>query len=240
MATPRSVSAGLAVVTSAAVNDAQVVATAAVRTGSPAGVRAALFAATPLIVGDYIDGSAALALDWYEEIRDAARPPHRFTPVPLAVVNDGDIAAAVAKATTPLHELELDPSKATDLLLRQATSDSFANLEQVIQKDVAGGFWDTIVGNSNSDPDARGWRRYAQSGACKFCVMLADRGAVFRQGTANFAAHGACHCTCGPSYDPSAPEASVMQYVASSKTRTSAEQAQLREYLNANYPDAPG
>ena len=32
----------------------------------------ALLAATPLIVGTYLDGSSALALDWYEELRDEA------------------------------------------------------------------------------------------------------------------------------------------------------------------------
>lgn len=240
MATPSQVRRALSVVTGAALSDVRAVTAAAAATGSPSEVRGALFAATPIIVGDYIDGSAALALDWYEELRDAAAPPHRFTPTPLTVVNTDEIASSVAWSTQTLYDLEQDLDRMTEELLAQATRDALTLLEPVVQKDVASGFRDTILGNTRVDRDAVGWQRYASPGACKFCLMCAARGAVYTEATADFAAHTTCHCTAGPSFDPDAPRASAMQYVASSKTRTPEQQAALREYLNTNYPDAPG
>jgi hypothetical protein len=90
-------------------------------------------------------------------------------------------------------------------------------LDAELQKFVASGFRDTITENAKDDPAAFGWRRFARHGACKFCLMLAERGAVYRRATANFAAHTHCHCVAGPSYDPNAPRASALQYVASGK-----------------------
>lgn len=237
MATPEQVRAGLATVTTAAQADTRAVVEAA---QSPADIRAALFAATPLIVGDYIDGSAALALDWFEELRDAASPAHVFTPRPFAVVDDDAIMSSVATATSALYDLERDMTRITDDLIQQATEDALRLLEPAVQRDVASGFWDTMTENSADDPDAVGWQRFARPGACKFCLMLAGRGAVYTEATVDFAAHTSCHCVVGPSYDPNAPRASVMQYVASSKNRTPKQQAALRDYLNQNFPDAPG
>lgn len=237
MTTPSQVRSGLQVVTSAAVSDTRTVADAA---SGPSEIRAALFAATPLIVGDYIDGSASLALDWYEEIRDAASPPKAFTPIPFAVVDDDAISAAVAVSTRALLDLERDLARVTEEMLQRATEDSLALLTAEVQKNVASGFWDTITTNSAEDPSAVGWQRFARAAGCKFCLMLAGRGAVYAESTANFAAHTNCHCVAGPSFDPDAPLASAMQYVASAKTRTPAQRKALREYLNKNYPDAPG
>jgi hypothetical protein len=237
MATPEQVRAGLTVVTAAAVADTRAVAAVG---QTPGDIRAALFAAAPLIVGDYSDGSSALALDWYEELRDAANPRRSFTPRSLAVVREDELASSVAWATEALYDLERDLDRLTEELLREATERSLTLLEPVIQKDVAAGFRDTVTGNVQVDPDAVGWQRFARPGACKFCVMLADKGAVYTEATADFAAHTTCHCVCGPSFDLDAPQASVMQYVASSKNRTPAQRKALRDYLNQNYPDAPG
>lgn len=199
-----------------------------------------MFAAVPLVVGDYIDGAAALALDWFDELREAASPPSAFVPSPLTLVDEDAIASSVAWATEPLFDLERDLARLTDEMLAQATEDSLRLLEPVVQRDVASGFWDTMTSNSTADPDALGWQRYARPGACKFCLMLADKGAVYTETTADFAAHSSCHCVVGPSYDPDAPRASVMQYMASTKNRTPEQRARLREYLNQNFPDAPG
>lgn len=203
----------------------------------PREVRPVIFAAAPLIVSDYIDGSAALALEWYEERREEASAPSPFTPKPHAEVRDmyGDIAWA----TGPLHEVS-KLEVVTDALLARAVSESLDLLDGVVQVHVASGFWDTVTGNVAADPDAVGWQRYARPGACKFCVMVAGRGAVYRKSTANFAAHKNCHCVAGPAYDPEAPRASAMQYLAAGSNRTKKQKAELRAYLNENFPDAPG
>lgn len=252
MATPRQVRRALQLVTTAAVSDLRAVATEAERTGSPTAVRAALFAATPLIIHDYIDGAAAIALDWYEAVRDAARPSHHFTPTPLTVVDDDLIKTTVALATEALHDVEQDIARLTDQMLAEATAESVKLLERSVQMDIASGLRDTVTENVRRDPDAVGWRRFARPEACKFCKMLADRGAVYTESTARFAAHGpimsggrkggACMCIAGPAFGGKEiwAEATPMQYVASQQKRTPEQQAALRDYLNKNYPDAPG
>ena len=233
MTTASEVRTGLQDVTKAAQSDLRAVGAAA---SDPAEARAALFAATPLIVSDYAPGSAALALDWFDELRDLASPPGLFAPRPVVTIDDEAISAAVAVTTEALYEIQ----RGIERDFSEALEESMRQLELEVQKEVARGFWDTMTVNSDEDPDAVGWQRFARPGGCKFCVMLAERGAVYDEVSVNFAAHTSCHCVVGPSYDADAPRASVMQYVASSRNRTPEQQAALREYLNHHYPDAPG
>lgn len=249
MTTPDQVRTGLQIVTNAAASDTRAVAAAG---GTPADIRASLFAAVPLIVGDYIDGSAALALDWYEELRDAADPAEPFRPTLFTQVDAGEVSATIASATRSLYDLEQDLTQLTDEILRKATEDALVILGDDIQQTVMSGFTETMVGNSEADPAAAGWKRFARPEACKFCLMLAARGAVYTRETARFAAHGAvtngkrtggnCMCIAGPEFGGKEvwAEATPMQYMASQKRRTAKDREALRAYLNKNYPDSPG
>lgn len=236
---PERVRAGLTVVTSAAAADVRAVAETA---DGPAATRAALFAAAPLIVSEYSSGTAALALDWYEELRDAApNVKALFQPRPLVLVTDDIVAAVVASATVTMREDAED-----------ATVEAVAAVEDETQRLVADAFRDTMIGNVAEDPAAVGWRRFARPEACKFCKMLAAKGAVYTKETARFAAHGAvmagdrkggnCMCIAGPEFGGQNDwaEATPMQYLASRRKRTEKERAALREYLTEHFPDAPG
>lgn len=246
--TPSRVRRALRIVAQAAAADLRSVANAASESGSPSEIRAALFAATPLIVSDYTDGSSALAIDWYEELRDAAQARGQFSPNPLVLVTDDELAAIVAETTSALHDIE----RGIEEDLEAALAESLELLEAEIQEEVAQAFRDTMTGNVERDPAAVGWRRFARPEACKFCLMLAARGAVYTEATARFAAHGAvmrgnrkggnCMCIAGPAFGGKEiwAEATPMQYVASQSERTPEQQAALRDYLNANFPDAPG
>lgn len=214
----------------------------------PATIRAALFAAAPLIVGDYTDGSSALALDWYDELRTAASPSETFTPRPLNLVTDDDIAAIVAQTTESLREIR----EGIEREFQQAVTESLTLLGDHTELLIADSFRETITTNTKADPAAAGWKRFARPEACKFCLMLAARGAVYTAATARFAAHGAftngkrtggnCLCVAGPEFGGKEAwsEATPLQYIASRKTRTPAQREALRAYLNKNYPDAPG
>lgn len=80
-----------------------------------------------------------------------------------------------------------------------------------------------------------GWKRIARDGACRFCLMLADRGAVYKEATASFGAHLHCECTAVRA-DGSEPEASAFQYLGSKRNRTAKDRALLNGYLDAFYP----
>ena len=198
----------------------------------------AMLTAASLIVPPYYDATGALAVDWYDELRDEARPTARYNPRIIGDPTTDWIEREVADFQRTLGSLDLEAQVA-------ALADEIARLAQ---KEVGRGFRDSIVGNTRMDTEAIGWSRVARSGACKFCQMLAGRGAVYRkESTAIFAAHTNCNCAARPAFrnGEHGPEADAIQYVASSKrARDEATQAErnkkVRAYLNENFPEARG
>lgn len=191
----------------------------------------AVLDALPLVVPAYYDAAGALAVAWYDERRDEASPLTVYTPTIIGDPETDWIEREVAKFQKTIEaDIEIETQKLVDEISRLA------------EKEVARGFRDTITGNTRMDEDAIGWSRVARPGACKLCTMIAARGAVFRENTAHFATHKSCHCAARPEFEGGehGPEATVEQYLASTKRRTEAQNAQLRAYLNQNYPDAPG
>lgn len=207
-----------------------------------------MFAAAPLIVSEYAPAASALSLDWFEEIRDEAAPSSLYVPTPRLNVTDDDVAAVVAQTTEALREITREMEGQIERMMAEAES----LLADEVERLAATAFTDTITENVADDPAAVGWRRFARPEACKFCKMLAARGAVYTESTARFAAHGAvmsgnrkggnCMCIAGPAFGGMEiwGEATPMQYMASKRKRTDAERAALRKYLNHNFPDAPG
>lgn len=234
MATPPdAIRAQLAVVTSAAVAELAAEAAAA-----PLERQVATALATvPLLVPDYYDAAGVLAVDWYDELRDEARPRTVYTPSIIGDPETDWIEREVAKIAA---DVEGD--------LAEQVRRSLDEVIALAEKEIARGYRDTILGNTRQDEDAIGWSRIARPGACKFCVMLAGKGSVYRsESTAIFAAHGNCHCAARPEFrgGDHGPEANAVQYVASSRRAKTdeaqaARNAKVRAYLNANYPDARG
>lgn len=190
--------------------------------GSPPVRRAALLDGVPEVIGYYSEGSAALAADFYDERREAAgvRAPYATE---LVLVERGvNIRRGIAWASSPLFEGMDDAAE--------------QRLAEIVQLETARPYRDTILTNTNADPQAIGWQRIT-SNCCPFCTMLAARGAVYREATARFAAHPHCDCSAAPAFVGGAigPEASVIQYQASKRKRTPAQRADLREYLKEFY-----
>lgn len=190
-----------------------------------------VLAAVDLIVPDFYDAAAALAVAWFDEIRAESSPATNYAP---RIIGDPATDWIEREVEAFGRTLEADLDQQMQAMLDEAI--------RLAEKEVARGYRDTILGNVRIDEDAIGWSRVARPGACKFCVMLASRGAVYMDGTANFAAHTNCNCACRPTFrnGERGPEASVEQYKASQRRRTPEEQKKLREYLNENFPDAPG
>lgn len=243
---PDSIRRDLLVIANEAQADLRAVASQA--PDDPAGLRSALFAAAPLIVTEYTEGAAALALDWFEELRAESRATVPFRPVPVVTITDDEVAAVVARTTESLHEIQKDFERE----LEESFAESVKLLEEQTAEIIAQGFRETVTENAKADPESVGWRRFARPEACKFCKMLAAKGAVYTEQTARFAAHGAvmggnrkggnCMCIAGPAFGGQEiwAQATPMQYLASQRERTEEERKRLREYLNQKYPDAPG
>lgn len=224
---PEIVRRQLAVVTTAAAADlATVVSQVALERQIDTAIEA-----LSLIVPSYYDAAGDLATIWYDEIRDESTPATVYAP---QIIGDPTTDWIEREAAEFRKQLDLD--------LETETARMLDEIAALAEKEVARGFRDTIGGNSRIDEDAIGWSRVARPGACKLCRMAADRGAVYRKETAFFAAHANCHCAARPAFrgGEHGPEASVEQYLAAKKRRTERERKALRNYLNQNYPDAPG
>lgn len=174
-----------------------------------------LVSVVPSVIGYYSEGSAALAADYFADERVAQAASGRF--VPSVVV--------------------LDRSEKIRRALLWAVEDE-SRLETVVLSEVNRPYRDTIMANRSADPECVGYRRVARGESCQFCYMLASKGAIFKQDSAYFAAHDKCRCTAQPAFRGgiSGPEASVLQYVAAGRKRTAKQNAELREYLNINFP----
>jgi hypothetical protein len=217
--TPEQTRKGLVLITSAAVDTAS-----RLVKGSADATRNALTAATPEIVAYYSEGSAALAADHYDDLRDEARAAGRYVAEPIVELREEKIRTGVLWSVEPLYRPEPDDALALE------------RLAQVVQYETARPFRETVTINSRRDPASVGWQRIS-SGGCKFCRMLAGRGAVYKETTARFASHPHCGCTAAPVFDGQpGPEASTIQYVASRRKRSPADRARVREYL-ASMPD---
>lgn len=222
MVTPQQSKAALRVVTDEAVGTANALLSGL--SGAPEAQRAALLDLVPAIVGYFAEGSAALAVDFYEEERDRAGVRDRtFTTEFVVADRTVKIRRGIAWAADPLFS--------------EDTTAASKRLAEVVSLETARPYRDTIITNRRSDPYAVGWRR--ETGVCcGFCRMLGARGAVYKTSTVRFAAHPHCDCTAVPVFQGhNGPEADVIQYIASKRSRTAQQRKELREYLSTYYPD---
>lgn len=172
----------------------------------------------------YSDATSTLAADFYDTARDSAAAPGRFSADPIVNDRTVKIRRGVAWASEPMF-------RSLDVTVEQ-------RLAEIVQKETALPYRDTITTNRGRDAAAVGWRRIS-GGGCGFCRMLADRGAVYKEATARFAAHPSCRCTAQPVFttEGNVVEASVMQYTASKRSKSAKDRENLRNYLATYYPD---
>lgn len=150
----------------------------------------------PIVDAQRIE-SASLAGNFYltaREIADVATsPPSLFTAGPvnlrqlatsMLVTGPASIRAARARGVAPTRALAVSEARAARAAMRHTLN--------------AGR--DTILRTVHADDAAVGWQRIASGTACKFCNMLAGRGAVYRAGTVDFRAHDGCSCSAAPSF----------------------------------------
>jgi len=137
----------------------------------------------PLLVDSYGDAAAAVAAEWYDELRAEQSPGGRFLARP-AIPPPAGVPALVgwaqAEATSPDTMLQL----ALGGMQRRISDQSRA----------------TVIGSAWYDPKADGWMRVGAGDNCDFCDMLISRGAVYAADTVRFGAHDNCNCQAAPSF----------------------------------------
>ncbi|WP_434744664.1 hypothetical protein [Streptomyces sp. A-14] len=149
------------------------------------------------VVGEYGNASAAAAADFYEAERVAAEVTGRFTVPLLDPPPDEQVDNSLRWATKDLWHRDPDDPKTTaaqraPLEVRLDAAEKKA--EAVAQKLVTDQGRGTVQAAVRQDRMAVGYARAAALGACAFCRLLAARGMVFKQDTADFRAHDGCNC----------------------------------------------
>lgn len=188
--------------------------------GSADDARDGLLDLLPGLASFYGSAAATLGADWYDDLRDAAGVPGRFTAIPAELPDQGRTDALARWAVGPLYAAEPDFASALTLLLGG------------FQRIVANADRQTITGSSVADPAARGWQRVGSGGNCVFCAMLIGRGEVYSEASADFASHDHCNCGAVPAFD--GEPIPVRSYTPSERTSTPADRARAREYIRTH------
>lgn len=189
---------------------------------SPAELAVALFDLLPGLVDTWGEASAAAAADWYDELRDTADVSGRFTAI-VEPLGDLGANALAGWAAEPLNLPEPD--------LLSAKS----RVEDGFQKRLVNSANLTVTGSAAEDPQARGYMRRTRPGACKFCVMVASRPAVYTKKSATFACHGHCYCEAVPAWGGKALP--VGPYKRSDRPSTPEDRARVRKWIADNLSD---
>ena len=190
-------------------------------------VSATLRDVLPLIGDQYGLAAAALAADWYDDLREAAEVSGRFLAEPAALPDAERYESLAGWATSPLYQAEPDPSSALALVWGG------------LQRTIADAHRLTIVDNSIRDPQASGWTRVGVGDNCGFCRMLIDRGHVYTEASVTFRSHDHCNCAASPSWAPNVVKVSSEPFRQSKKNRSPGtkerDNARARAYIAAHY-----
>lgn len=176
----------------------------------------ALLNVLPDLTLSYRLASASVAADWYDDLRDHHRIRRKFTAL-VPDIDDGGADILARWGVGPLYSAQPDWSRAKALV------------SGGLQLRIANAARDTVRESAIEDPEARGWQRET-SGGCEFCEMLAGRGIVYDEASADFASHTNCNCIAVPAFE--GREKPVKAYTPSPRNITDADRTRVREYIS--------
>lgn len=166
----------------------------------------------PSLIDEYGLAAAAVAADWYEDLRESLGVGGRFVAIPADITDTG------------AHAL-------IGWALDEATDDNslVALLEGGMQRRVFNFGRFTVMESSLADPRADGWQRLGQGTNCAFCDLLISRGAVYTERTAVFGSHDHCNCLAVPAFG--GHPRLVDKYKPSTRHSSEADRARAREWI---------
>lgn len=191
----------------------------------------------------YGKASAALAARSYLIDRKAAGITGKVTIRPAAPAPFAQVDSGVRWATKGLYS-EMPDIEAVKTLV-----------SGVAQRDVLDTGRNTLLDAIHADKKAKGWARIPEAGACSFCLLLATRGAVYREhsftnanfkfsGPGAFKTHDHCRCSLDPIfgvYEPSADQRRIdalYQQAKASAVGPKATRAAFRKLVEAEQQPA--
>lgn len=151
-------------------------------------------AASTLVARDRIraSGLASLYLKAHRLHAGIAGEPRIILASPAPI---GQVATSLYVTTV----VAAKKSTAAGKTARQAMADAFVQSSGAATRLVLDAGRDTIRQTTTTDPRTAGWQRVT-SGGCAFCEMLAGRGSVYTEESADFPSHDHCACSAEPVY----------------------------------------
>lgn len=155
-----------------------------------------LVSATVPLVTVHRRVSASLAAAFFEAFRAAERVPGSATPHIASDLNVDRLVASLYVTGDVMTANALEAGLSPEAAMRTA----LVRTSGAVGRHVLNGGRDTVILSSGRDRRSRGWERVTSGKPCPFCAMLAARGAVYSENTADFQAHDHCACSAQPAY----------------------------------------
>jgi hypothetical protein len=168
-------------------------------------------ASVAALVQQYGRTSALIAAKHYQAERYSAGIAGKITVRLAKPANFDQVNEGIRWATKALWSATPDVDAAKSLV------------QGVAERAVLDTGRNTLLDAIKSDRKAKGWARVCEPGACSFCLLLATRGAVYREhsftnanfkfsGPGAFKAHNNCRCTLQPIFGPYEPSADIRHW----------------------------
>ena len=152
-------------------------------------------AASRIILGGRALSARAAAL-YLEQFRLAEGVQGR---APIVIDRPtSDVRQAIRTSLTVTGPVSIKKAAAQGRFGSAVIANALALVSASAARHVQAGGWNTIQETVRNDRQALGWARAASGNACAFCAMLASRGPVYREETADFEAHDGCGCGIEP------------------------------------------
>lgn len=123
-------------------------------------------------------------------------PDSQFVPM---LAGPGD-PAAIRTSMLVTGPVSIKTALARTARLSAAVDIAQSRSSAAAMRHVLNGGRETLAATVRADPRAAGYRRVTSGKACKFCSMLAGRGAVYGVDSVEFQAHDGCSCSGEPVY----------------------------------------
>lgn len=159
------------------------------------------------LVHRFAPASATLAVQFYRDQRRAVGITTPYTPRPSDPPPLQQIGKTVSWAIRGLWTVQPQTEQ-------QAVTAARKRLAGAVDKLVLDVGRNTIIDNVAADKHAKAWARVPEPGACYFCALLATRGAVYTEQSADFKTHDHCRCQPEPVFTAYEPSAQIREWQA--------------------------
>jgi hypothetical protein len=160
----------------------------------------ATFPRWALAAGQLVIAQHATSVQISAEYLQAQRFASGVAGAPVIVRATPPAAELVATALHVTSVVAVKRSMSAGQSAPQAMANAFVQSSGAASRMVLDGGRETITRSAIADPRARGWARVTSTRPCSFCEMLAGRGAVYKEDTADFQAHDHCACSAAVEY----------------------------------------